>query len=66
MPAVLETTNPLNVAAYERAGWKVHTISDELQPAMRIWVMLHDCGQPSQPKPESEHEPAPEGAPEPE
>ena len=44
VPAVLETTNPLNVAAYERAGWTVHAVNDELQPAMRIWVMRHDGG----------------------
>jgi|EP01047_Picozoa_sp_COSAG01_P075210 GNAT superfamily N-acetyltransferase len=42
VPAVLETTNPLNVAAYGRAGWTVHATSDALQPAMRIWVMRYD------------------------
>lgn len=44
LPAVLETTNPLNVAAYERAGWTLHATSDALQPAMRIYVMRHDRG----------------------
>ena len=44
VPAVLETTNSLNVAAYERAGWTVYATSDELQPAMRIYVMRHGRG----------------------
>ena len=56
-------TNPLNVTAYERAGWTIHAVSDELQPAMRIWVMRHD-GDRLSPEPgpeptEPEHEPEP-------
>jgi predicted N-acetyltransferase YhbS len=57
VPAVLETTNPLNVKAYERAGWTVHAVNDELQPAMRIWVMRHDGASAAEPEPEPEPEP---------
>ena len=42
VPAFLETTNPLNVAAYARVGWTVHAVSEQLQPAMTIWIMRHD------------------------
>ena len=57
IPAVLETTNPLNVAAYERAGWTIHAMNDELQPAMRIWVMRHD-GDRQYPEPEPSRSPS--------
>ena len=43
MPAVLETTNPLNVEVYQRAGWTVHAVSDELMPELRVWIMRHDA-----------------------
>lgn len=42
MPAVLETTNPLNVEMYQRADWTVHAVSDELMPELRVWIMRHD------------------------
>lgn len=42
VPAILETTNPLNVELYKRAGWVVHAQSDELLPAMKIWVLRYD------------------------
>lgn len=39
LPAYLETTNPGNVALYERAGWRVET---QLAHPLPIWVMRQD------------------------
>ncbi|GAB6903745.1 GNAT family N-acetyltransferase [Kineosporia succinea] len=36
LPAYLETTNPGNVALYERAGWRV---TAELDSPLPVWVM---------------------------
>ncbi|MAH11417.1 MAG: GNAT family N-acetyltransferase [Acidimicrobiaceae bacterium] len=41
VPAVLETTNPDNVAMYERSGWRITT---ELQDVigLTVWILQHD------------------------
>ena len=41
VPAVLETTNPDNVAMYERSGWRIAT---ELQDiiGLTVWILRHD------------------------
>ena len=41
VPAVLETTNPDNVAMYERSGWRITT---ELQDVigLTVWILRHD------------------------
>ena len=40
VPAVLETTNPDNVAMYERSGWRITT---ELQDiiGLTVWILRH-------------------------
>lgn len=40
VPAVLETTNPDNVALYERSGWEITaTLTDVI--GLDVWVMQH-------------------------
>lgn len=39
LPAYLETTNPANVALYERAGWQVQ---DHLELPLPVWLMRRD------------------------
>ena len=40
LPAVLETTNPDNVALYERSGWEVTARLDDVI-GLTVWVMTH-------------------------